>query len=436
MEGPTSLRAVKVPFELVKLDNGLHVLLNEDHRVPIVAVDLMYGVGWGDDPLGKPSLAHTFEHLMFQGSAHVAANGHVQHLERIGAPRVGASTDADKTEYFETVPANQLELVLWLESDRMGFLVDGLNQNKLDRVRPVLENELRQRNDNAIAGHVGEFLRAAVFPEGHLYHGASQQGTEAATITVEDAKQFGRTYYLPNNASLALSGDFDPATAVALVDHYFGSLPPGPQPQHGPGKTVILAGTTRLDVAAAVERELVFIAWPTPALGEPGDAELDVAAFTLNAGFLHRVLVDETPLAFAAQARQNSWQRAGMFVIEVALRPGRSAEAALKVIDEQLKTLREFRIKRSWSTIATREVLTLALLDTQTVAGRASRLNRYDLLMHRPDYLWQEMDRYDAIGPSDVMETIARYLPEKKRVVLVVHADKSAPVGGRLVMTP
>jgi predicted Zn-dependent peptidase len=434
--GPTSLRSVKVPFQMVRLDNGLHVLLNEDHRVPVVAVDVTYGVGWSDDPPDKPSLAHTFEHLMFQGSAHIAGNGHFQHLERAGTARVGGMTDADRTEYFETVPANQIELALWLESDRMGFLVDSIDQTKVDRVRPVIDNESRQRGDNAIGGHVNDFVLAAVFPEGHPYHTKGAYNADAPRITVEDAKQFGRSYYLPNNAALALSGDFDPATAVVLVDRYFGSLAPGPAPTHVPGKSVSLASSIRLEVAAAVGREEVLLAWPTPALGQAGDAELDVAAWLFNSGFLRHILMEEKSIAFTAKAHQYSFQRAGLFVIRIVLRPNSTAETAIKTLDERFRILRGHSINPSWSTLATREIATDFLQSAQTVAGRASGLGQFDILMHKPGYLWQEIDRYDAIGPSDVRDAIVRYLPEQKRVIVVVHADPSAPVGGRLVKNP
>jgi zinc protease len=434
--GPTSLRSIEIPFHTVTLDNGLRVLLNEDHRVPIVAIAVTYGVGTSDSPPDKPSLAHTFEHLMFQGSAHVAGQGHIQHLERVGAPRLGGVVDADVTTYFETVPANQLELALWLESDRMGFLIDGIDQQKLNRVRPVIENEERQRFDNAIVGRVGRFLLAAIFPEGHPYHNADAHLVEAATVTVEDARQFGRTYCLPNNATLALSGDFDSATAVTLVDRYFGSLPPGPRPSHPRATAVSLSGQVRLDLAAAVGREEVLIAWPTPALGQPGDAELEVAALTLQAGLLRSALVEPRPIALTVEARQHSFQRAGLFVIRIVLRPGSMAEAAIKAVDEQLRIVRDLAGGIVGALDAAHGIVNARLHGAQTLAGRADHLSRFDVLLGKPGYLWQEIDRYDSVGASDVRNAIVRYLPEEKRATVVVHADPSAPVGGRLVRKP
>jgi predicted Zn-dependent peptidase len=202
-EGAAGLRALKIPFQAVKLDNGLRVLLSPDHHVPVVAINITYGVGWTDDPAGKSSLAHVYEHLMFQGSAHVPRNGHSQHIERVGA-QAGAMTMSDATTYFEVVPSNELELALWLESDRMGFLVDGIDLQKLDRVRPVIENERRQRMDNAVGGHVGAFLLAAVFPERNPYHNIDTASGDPSSITVDDVKAFGRMSIGPLSAIFPL----------------------------------------------------------------------------------------------------------------------------------------------------------------------------------------------------------------------------------------
>ena len=434
--GPNSLRSVKIPFQTVMLDNGLQVILNEDHRVPVVAVDVIYGVGWSDDPPGKPSLAHYFEHLMFQGSAHVAANAHFEYLESAGAARIGGRTEPDITEYFETVPANQLELALWLESDRMGFMQDSLDSQKIERVRAVVDNEYRQRRDNATIGRALEFMFSAVFPQGHPYHGARKRPTDEETITLNDLQQLGRTYYIPNNASLALSGDFEPATAVALIDHYFGSLPPGPKPIRPPTRSISPVRPTLLHIAAAVEREQLLLAWPTPAVGQPDDAELDVAAFTLNTAFLRRVLIEETPVAVSARAHHFSGLQGGMFFIAIDLRPGWTAEAALQTVDKQLRLLRDFRVRQSWSLFASQSVLKEVLEGAQTTAGRAEKLNRYGVLMHNPGYLADEVARFDQIVPADVLDAIWRYLPDDNRVVALVHADRSAPVGGRLVEKP
>ena len=433
---PIDLRSVEVRFRTVTLANGLRVVLNEDHHVPLVAVAVTYGVGTSDSPRDRPDLAHTFEHLMFQGSAHVAGQGHRQYLERAGAPRIGGVTEVDTTRCFETVLANQLELVLWLESDRMGFLIEDIDQQKLDRVRPVIENEARQRGDNATIGHLSRLL-AAAFPEGHPYNNPSLELANNPAITVEDAKRFGRTYYRPNNASLALSGDFDPATAVAMVDRYFGSLPPGPRPVRRPVPVVSLTEEVRIDVAASVPREEVLIAWPTPALGQPGDAELDIAARTLQSGVLQSALVNARSIALAVEARQHSLQRAGLFVIRIVLHPGRTAEAALKAVDEQLRIVRDLPADGILGVRGASEgMINHLLLGMQTLAGRADRLSQFDVLLRQPGYPWQAIDRYDSVQTRHVRNAIVRYLHQSKRVTLVVHADASAPAGGRLVRRP
>jgi zinc protease len=185
-----------------------------------------------------------------------------------------------------------------------------------------------------------------------------------------------------------------------------------------------------------VEREQLLLAWPAPAVGQPNDAELDVAAFTLNTAFLRRVLIEETPMAISARAHHFSGLQGGMFFIEIVLRPGWTAEAALQTVDKQLRLLKDFRVRRSWSLFASQSVLTEVLGGAQTTAGRAEKLNRYGVLMHKPGYLADEVARFDQIGPADVLDAIWQYLPDDNRVVALVHADRSAPIGGRLVEKP
>ena len=303
ISGPEDLFSIHVPYQTVRLDNGLEIVLNEDHRTPIVAINLAYRVGWKDDPPGKTSLAHLYEHLMYLGSAHVAEGTVSRTLEKAGAFSFNARTAADSTVYWETVPANQLEVALWLESDRMGFLADSLNQHKLDQARSAVANEVVQRFEDADYGGVTDFVSAQLFPASHPYLGGRDR-SEINTITLDDIRQFGQTYYIPNNASLTLSGDFDLAKTVALVDRYFGSIRPGKPPSSQPAPAVALGGDKFLRIAAAVPLNAVMIAWPTPAFGEAGDADLDVIAYTLRQATLPHAMMSVEPLASWVWARQ------------------------------------------------------------------------------------------------------------------------------------
>src|SRR5687767_415232 len=214
----------RIPFEKYRLKNGLEVILHEDRSLPLVAVNIWYHVGPANEPKGRSGFAHLFEHLMFEGSRHVGREFDLL-LEAAGATNMNGTTSWDRTNYFETVPREHLELVLWIESDRMGFMLDTLNQERLDVQRGVVQNERRQSYENAPYGPSTLALLDALFPEGHPYHGAvigSMKDLEAAKL--EDVRSFFQAYYAPSNATLAIAGDFDGAAVKQLIERYFGTL--------------------------------------------------------------------------------------------------------------------------------------------------------------------------------------------------------------------
>jgi zinc protease len=254
-----------LPFEKYTLANGLEVILHPDHRTPVVSVNIWYHVGSKDEPAGKNGFAHLFEHVMFQGSRNVGEDLFFKYLERAGASERNGSTSTDRTNYFETVPTGALPLALWLESDRMGFLLDHVNQETFASQREVVKNERRQNYENAPYGLVRQFVSAAVFPPSHPYHLltiGTPEDLDAASL--DDVKAFFKTFYVPNNATLVVAGDIDPAATKELVSKYFATLPRGADP---PVKTtpmpVTLDGEKRLDVQADVELPRVVITWPT-----------------------------------------------------------------------------------------------------------------------------------------------------------------------------
>src|SRR5689334_5101667 len=274
---PTRLSSQDIPhiaFEKYTLANGLEVILSEDHRLPLVAVNLWYHVGPANEEVGRTGFAHLFEHMMFQGSRDVKANEHFKLLEGAGSSEYNGTTDFDRTNYFETLPADQLALGLYLESDRMGYLIDKLDQKNLSTQQDVVRNERRQSIENVPYGMVEEELFHRLFPAGHPYYAyviGSHADIQAAKL--EDVRRFFKQYYAPNNASLAIVGDFDPANAKQLVEKYFGPLVRGPEVPKITATTPALTAEQRLTVSDQVELPRVYMGWLTPAAFQPGDAE-------------------------------------------------------------------------------------------------------------------------------------------------------------------
>jgi predicted Zn-dependent peptidase len=242
-----------LPVQSYALDNGLRVILHEDHTNPVVTVNLWYHVGSKDEPPGRNGFAHLFEHLMFQGSKHVAEDQFFQYLEGAGASDRNGTTSTDRTNYYETLPSNQLELALWLESDRMGFLLDHVDQKTFEDQRKVVKNEKRQHYDDAPYGQLPEYLHKAIYPAGHPYRNltiGSHEDLDRATL--EDVRQFFKTFYVPNNASMVVAGDLEPGKTRALVEKYFGPIRRGPQPTVITSAPAFELKSATLQVAAGV----------------------------------------------------------------------------------------------------------------------------------------------------------------------------------------
>ena len=295
-------------FEKYTLPNGLEVILSEDRRLPLVAVNLWYHVGPANEEPGRTGFAHLFEHMMFQGSKHVPGDTHFRSLEGAGASDLNGTTDFDRTNYFETIPANQLELALWLESDRMGYLLDQVDQANLSNQQDVVRNERRQSVENQPYGIVEEALFHQLFPKEHPYY-ASVIGshTDIQAAKLEDVKNFFKLYYAPNNASIAIVGDIDKAATKALVEKYFGTLKQG-QPVPKPSvQTPPISAERRAVVQDRVELPRVYMAWLTSPIFKPGDADADIVSTALGGGRssrLYKKLVYEKQIAQDVSAAQ------------------------------------------------------------------------------------------------------------------------------------
>lgn len=418
------------------LPNGLRVIVHEDHAAPLVTVELWYHVGSKDEPQGRQGFAHLFEHVMFQGSKHVPEDTYFRDLERAGASNINGTTNTDRTNYFETVPRNRLELALWLESDRMGFLLDHVDQQTFAGQRDVVKNERRQNYENAPYGLVPQILAEALYPPSHPYHHltiGSPADLDAASL--EDVRQFFRTWYVPNNAALVIAGDVDPDPTFKLVEQYFGPIPRGVLPDRPATPGVTLTAEKRVEVEAGVELGRVILAWPTPAFFAPGDGELDLVARVLSNGGtsrLYKRLVYDDQIAQDVFASQGSGQLGSRFEISATAKPGRTPEELLKAIDEELGKLRDAGPTDAELGRARTAFLSRSAFDLEHVGGRADRLEGYVHYTGDANYLGKDLARYDSATASTLRDAVRSFLPVDRRVVVFVRPTPGAPLAGRL----
>jgi zinc protease len=430
----------KLEFEKYTLANGLDVILRQDARLPVVAVDLWYHVGPSNEEKGRTGFAHLFEHMMFQCSRHVPCDQHFQLLEAAGASDINGTTDYDRTNYFETLPSNQLELAL-LESDRMGYLLDKIDQVALANQQDVVRNERRQSVENQPYGMAEEAVVQSLYPAGHPYYGnviGSHEDIQAAKL--EDVQNFFKQYYAPNNASLAIVGDIDVAQTKALVEKYFGTLKRGPAVPKITAQTPKITAERRKVVPSRVELPRVYMAWITPPFYKEGDADADIAATLLGGGRssrLYKKLVYEKQIAQDVSATQYSLVLGSTFQVQVTARPGHTVEEIEKALDEELNTLRSTppdatEVERARNTIETNIVGGLESLGG--FGGVADRLNAYNHYLGTPDYLQQDVARYRAVTPASIQAFAKAYLTSSSRAV--VHAVPGQPQASAQVPTP
>jgi len=427
--------SLAIPYEKYKLKNGLEVILSVDRKLPIVAVNLWYHVGAYHETAGRTGFAHLFEHMMFQGSKNVADDVHISMLEQLGATDLNGTTNFDRTNYFETVPSNHLETALWLESDRMGFLLDTLTEEKLQTQKEVVKNERRQGTEAAPYGVAREKLWHALFPLPHPYHGdviGSMEDLNAATA--EDVKTFFRKWYAPANATLTIVGDFDVAKTKALVEKYFGSLPSGAKPERPQVAPVKLSGETviRHDEKIAT-LPMLTLAWHSPEYLTEGDATADMLATVLATGKasrLYRRLVLEKQIAQSVDATQQSIGAQSVFTIEVVARPGVSTDTLKKEVDAVLEEIRKSGITPEELNRARTRYDTRMLSGLESVGGfggKADVLQNYNQFIGEPSYLAQDLARYQAVSQEDVKRYANEQLRPDARVVLHAVPSPQAP---------
>ena len=428
---------MNIPYTRHTLPNGLDVLVHEDHGCPIVAVNIWYHVGSKNEKPGRTGFAHLFEHLMFEGSEHYD-RGYFHPLQEAGA-QLNGSTNADRTNYWEVVPRNALELALWMESDRMGYLLPALTDEKFENQREVVLNERRQNYENRPYGLAGMALAAALYPPDHPYHWLTIGGADdIRAARLDDVRAFFRTYYRPRNASLALAGDVDTDTALAMATDYFGGLEAGDEPPAVHlGAFPAIASEQRLVLEDRVELPRLYLAWHSPALFGMDDAELDLTAEVLASGKtsrLYRALVFDQRIATEVAASQNSRESAGYFQIIATAAPGRTLQEVDRAIARE--------VERFFGAGPTAPEMERCLAQAeanfmyrlQTVGGfggKSDQLNAYNIFVGDPGFFDRDLDRYRHVTPQRMQSAAGRVLAPHARIALSVvprgRADLALP---------
>jgi zinc protease len=412
----------QIPVEKHTLPNGLDVLLVEDRRLPQVAVDIWYHVGPVNEDKGRTGFAHLFEHMMFQKSKHTPEDSFFRFLELAGGSGVNGSTGLDRTNYYETVPSNQLELALWLDSDRMGYLLDDLTEESFRNQQDVVRNERRENFENRPYGPVEEAIAHLMYPKDHPYYAnviGSHQDIQAAQL--KDVKTFFKQYYTPNNASLAIVGDIDKSDTLVLVEKYFGTLKKGPDVPPVKVTTPPITEERRAVVKDRIELPRLYMAWIVPPIYTDADATADISADILGGdkvSRLYRKLVYEKQIAQDVAVYNLSNTLGSVFTIQATAAPSHSLEEIEKEIDGELETFRKTSPSAAELDGTKRSIERGALFSLESAGGVADRINAYNHHKKDPSFLQQDLERYRKATPETVRDFAAQYLTKNSRVVV------------------
>jgi zinc protease len=425
---------MNLPFTKRTLDNGLDVLLHEDHSCPIVSVSVWYHVGSKNERLGHTGFAHLFEHLMFEGSEHYDRS-FFEPLQGAGGSLNG-STNADRTNYWELVPTSALELALWMESDRMGYLLPALTSAKFTNQRDVVLNERRQNYENRPYGLAPMAMLHALFTEDHPYHWTTiGEIDDLNRATLDEVREFFSRYYHPANASLAIAGDVDPDEAFALAAAYFGDIAPGPSVAPVQSAAAPLPADTRLMLEDRVELPRVYVAWLTPPMFADGDADLDLVGDILANGKtsrLYRRLVFEERIATDVSATQNSREIASYFQAAVTAAPGHTLAEIDSAIHEEIARLASDgptadELERCRVQAETHFVFRLQ--NVGGFGGKSDQLNAYNIFLRDPGFFGRDLARYQAVTSRSLSDVVGRCLNHDRRVTLSIVPAGRADLG-------
>jgi zinc protease len=418
------MTSIDLPYSKRTLANGLDVIVHEDHHVPIVAVNIWYHVGSKNERPGRTGFAHLFEHLMFEGSEH-HNTGYFPPLQQAGASLNG-STNTDRTNYWEVVPTSAIDRALWMESDRMGYLLPALTRERFETQRDVVLNERRQNYENRPYGMAIMALTAALYPPDHPYSWTTiGSADDIRAMQLEDVQAFFRTYYHPSNASLVLAGDIETPRAFELAEQYFGELQPGSPPLPVIA-TASLSREQRLVLEDRVELPRLYIAWLSPAMFAADDAELDLAADLLANGKtsrLYRTLVYDRRIALDVSAHQHSRELGSFFLLAATAAPGHSLADIHAEIDAELDRVSANGPTDDEMERALAQAEAQFMYRLQTVGGfggKSDQLNAYNVLCGNPGFFTADLDRYRRATHDSVRSAAARYLRRDARVVLSV----------------
>ena len=404
---------LKINYRKISLANGLNVILYRDATSPSVAVNLWYRVGSANERIGKTGFAHLFEHMMFQGSQNIPKEGHFRYVQEAGGSLNG-STSLDRTNYFETVPANYLELALWLESDRMGYLLQALTQEKLDNQKGVVMNERRQRYENQPYGAAWEILFSNLFSEDHPYHWPTIGWMEdIEKFELEDVRNFFKTYYAPNNATLVIGGNFEFEKAEELAAKYFGDIPAGDNIPKINVPVQSLAETKKVIHEDNVQLARLYLAWHSDKAFGKDDAALDILSDILSASKnsrLHKSIVFEKQIAQDVSAFQYSARLAGSYIIVATAKPGISLEEIKKQIFEEVNNLMSNGIEQAELDRAKNSIKATFVFSLQKLDLIADHLNHYNFYLNEPDSFLFDLKRYEEVSATDVINAAKKYL--------------------------
>ncbi len=436
---------ISIAFDKYTLPNGLQVILHEDHSLPMAAVNIWYHVGSKDEDPGRTGFAHLFEHVMFEGSKN-HNELFFNPLMKVGGS-VNGSTSSDKTNYWENVPSDYLELALWLESDRMGFLLEALDQKRLDLQRDVVKNERRQSYENRPYGMAYLLLQPALFPAPHPYSWpviGSQEDLDAASL--DDVMSFFRRFYSPSNATIAIAGDIDANEARDFVEQYFGEIPPTPAVNRIGRMASTLTSDTRLDFHDNVQLPRLYLVWPSTPAFDMDEAPLDVLATVLADGKssrLYRTLVYEKQIARSVSVYNHAMEVAGEFNVQVTASPGHGLEEIQAVVEQELDRIRseplsDRELQRAKNRVESQHVRQLEQMGG--FGGRADQLNYYNAFGGDPGLINTDLERFTGVGAGDVQRAARRWLgsarvrmtvlPEQAKSATVSAVDRSVMPGG------
>lgn len=423
------MNILELPYQKYRLNNGLEVVLFQNKNLPFTAINIWYRVGSSNEEKGKSGLAHLFEHMMFQGSKNVQKEMHFRYIQEAGGT-LNASTSFDRTNYFEKLPANELELGLWLESDRMGFFLDALDQTKLDNQKSVVLNERLERYDNQPYGLAWERLLGNLYPDNHPYHWPTiGYYNDIENYTLSDVQNFFKKYYSPSNATLVLAGNFDSEEARSLIEKYFGELKNSGNPSSPNAELIFNIESKKISFEDRVNLERIYLAWPTVKAFSEDDAALDILSDVLTGSKNSRLtkkLVYDLQIVQDINSMQFSGKYGGHYMLVATAKPGYSSDKIKQVIFDEINLLSKEMILpkeliRSKSSIKSNFIYSLQNIDTI-----ADMLNLYNFYLNEPNSFNFDLNRYNSVDETSLQTVVKNYLRSNHVDLRIVPEGKNA----------